>query len=54
MTDIEISNNVKLEKITDIAEKINIDESNLECYGKYKAKISSNVYKDLEIKKMEN
>ncbi len=51
MTDIEISNNVKLEKITDIAEKINIDESNLECYGKYKAKISSNVYKDLENKK---
>ena len=40
MTDIEISNNCKMQKIEDIAHKLNIDSSNLECYGKYKAKIS--------------
>ncbi len=40
MTDIEISNNCKMQKIEDIAQKLNIDSSNLECYGKYKAKIN--------------
>lgn len=44
MTDIEIARNTKLEKITDIAKKINIDEDELELYGKYKAKISENVF----------
>lgn len=44
MTDIEIAKNTKLEKITDIAKKINIDEDELELYGKYKAKISENVF----------
>ena len=39
MTDIEISNNCKMQKIEDIAQKLNIDSSDLECYGKYKAKI---------------
>ncbi len=40
MTDIEISNNCKMQKIEDIAQKLNIDSSDLECYGKYKAKIN--------------
>ena len=44
MTDIEIARNTKLEKIIDIAKKINIDEDELELYGKYKAKISENVF----------
>ncbi len=39
MTDIEIARNVELKKITEIAKEINIDEENLELYGKYKAKI---------------
>ena len=47
MTDIEIAKNVKLEKIEDIAKKLNIDEDDIECYGKYKAKISNEVYKKL-------
>jgi len=51
MTDIEIAKNVKLEKIEDIAKKLNIDEDDIECYGKYKAKISNEVYKKLENKK---
>ena len=49
MTDIEIANSVKLKKVTDIAEILDIDEENLELYGRYKAKISEN-----EIKKVEN
>ena len=51
MTDIEIAKNVKLEKIEDIAKKLNIDEDDIECYGKYKAKISNEIYKKLENKK---
>lgn len=50
MTDIEISKNVELKKITEIAKDVNIDEENIEQYGKYKAKISSNVYKKIEDK----
>ena len=50
MTDIEIANSVKLEKIVDIAKKVNIDEEYLEQYGKYKAKISSEVYDSLKDK----
>ena len=51
MTDIEIARNTKLEKIVDIAKKINIDEDDLELYGKYKAKIGDEVYKKLSNKK---
>ena len=43
MTDIEIARNTKLEKIEEIAKKLNIEEDDIECYGKYKAKISNNV-----------
>lgn len=38
-TDIQIARETELYKITDIAKKLNIDEDNLEPYGKYKAKI---------------
>lgn len=41
MTDIEIARNTKLNRITDIAKKIGLNEDDLELYGKYKAKISS-------------
>ena len=51
MSDIEIARNTKLEKITTVAEDIGIDEENLELYGKYKAKISENVYHNLIDKK---
>ena len=46
MTDIEIARKTKLEKIDKIAKSINIDEDNIEQYGKYKAKI-------IDIKKYE-
>ncbi len=51
MTDIEIARNTKLDKIVDIAKKINIDENDLELYGKYKAKINETVYEKLKNKK---
>ena len=51
MTDIEIARNTELEKINKVAEKLNIDEEDIECYGKYKAKISNSVYEKLKDKK---
>ena len=51
MEDIEIARNTQLEKITKIAEKLNIQEEQLEQYGKYKAKISPEVYQSLKDKK---
>lgn len=51
MTDIEIARNTPLKKINEIAEKLNINEDELECYGKYKAKISNSVYEKLKNKK---
>ncbi|CDE90243.1 MAG: formate--tetrahydrofolate ligase [Clostridia bacterium] len=47
MTDIEIAKNVKLETITEIAKKIDINEDDIESYGKYKAKISNDIYTKL-------
>ncbi len=44
MTDIEIARSTKLEKIVDIAKKVEIDDEDIEQYGKYKAKISEKVY----------
>ena len=51
MTDIEIAQSVKLKKIAEIARDINISEDELEMYGKYKAKISSEVSEKLKSKK---
>lgn len=50
MTDIEISKSIKLEKINEIAERLNIEEDDIESYGKYKAKISNKVYEKLKNK----
>ena len=41
MADIEIERSIKLEKITEVAQKKGIGEEFLELYGKYKAKISN-------------
>lgn len=51
MTDIEIARNTQLDKISKVAEKLNIDEEYLENYGKYKAKISNSIYEKLKDKK---
>lgn len=46
-TDVQIAQEAKLKPITEIAAKIGIEGDKLEQYGKYKAKISSNVMKRL-------
>ena len=48
LSDIEIAQKVKKEHIKDIAEKIGIEEDDLEFYGKYKAKLSNSLIKKLE------
>lgn len=48
MTDIEIARNTKLDNIVDVAKNININEDDLELYGKYKAKISNDLYNKIE------
>ncbi|WP_026748246.1 formate--tetrahydrofolate ligase [Leptotrichia trevisanii] len=45
MTDIEIAQNAKLKKISEIAESIGLMEDDFEPYGKYKAKVSLEVLK---------
>ena len=51
MTDIEIARNTKLEKIVNVAKKVGIEEDDIEQYGKYKAKISNEVYEKRKNKK---
>ena len=41
LDDITISRNTKLLPITKIAEKLGVDENDLELYGKYKAKVNA-------------
>lgn len=44
MTDIEIARNTKLNKISEIARRLGINEDDIDMYGRYKAKISSSVF----------
>lgn len=43
LSDIEIAQAKKLQHITKIAEKLKVEEDNLEMYGKYKAKLPINL-----------
>lgn len=45
LTDIEIAQNAKMLKITEIAENLGISEEDIEPYGHYKAKLSENLFK---------
>ncbi len=47
-SDVEIAQETKIEAIKKIAEKISIDEENLEFYGKYKAKIGTEYWQEIE------
>lgn len=44
LTDIEIAQQAQMKPIAEVAEKIGIKEDELELYGKYKAKLSSDVW----------
>ncbi len=50
-SDIEIAQAAKLEKISSVANKLDIPQDSLEPYGHYKAKISMDFIKSLESKK---
>ena len=51
MTDIEIARNTKLDNIVEVAKKVNVEEEDLELYGKYKAKFSSELYEKVKDRK---
>ncbi len=38
LTDVEIAQSAKMKPIKEIAQKVGLDEDDLELYGKYKAK----------------
>ena len=46
-TDIEIAKSANMENICEISNKLNIKDEYLEQYGKYKAKISNNIMKEI-------
>lgn len=47
-TDVQIAQEAKMLPIVEIAKQLNINEDDLDLYGKYKAKISLDLYKRLE------
>ncbi|MBV1922447.1 MAG: formate--tetrahydrofolate ligase [Flavobacteriaceae bacterium] len=51
MTDIEIAQGNEMEHIKNIASKLNIQEDNLEMYGKYKAKLPISLINEDEVAK---
>ena len=48
MTDIEIANSIESQDICELAKKLKIKKDYIETYGKYKAKISNKIFKELE------
>ncbi len=48
LTDIEIAQNAKLERIENIAAKLSLSSDDIDFYGKYKAKIDESVFKRVE------
>lgn len=51
MEDIEIAKKVKLKNINEVACDLGIKEDEIECYGRYKAKIPMNIYEKNKNKK---
>ncbi len=45
LSDLEIAQNAEIKPIKEIAKKLNLDEDDLELYGKYKAKINVDAIK---------
>ena len=48
LTDIEIAQNAKMLPICEVAEKAGIKEDELELYGKYKAKLSDDLWERIK------
>ena len=47
-SDIEIARAAHMKPITEIAAGLGIEEEDLECYGRYKAKLSQRLWKKIE------
>lgn len=50
LSDIEIAQQAKMLKITEVAGKLGISEDDIEMYGRYKAKLSMDLIRSLEAK----
>lgn len=50
LTDVEIAQSAEMKPIVEIAQKVGLDEDDLELYGKYKAKITMETIKSLDNK----
>ena len=48
MKDIDIARSIKMKKITEITDKLNIKEDYVEPYGRYKAKISNKIFNEID------
>ena len=48
LTDVEIAQSAKMKPIVEVAQKVGLDEDDLELYGKYKAKVSLEAIKKLD------
>ena len=51
LSDIEIAQQAKMQKITDVAAKLGISEDDIELYGRYKAKLSMDLIRRMETEK---
>ena len=51
LSDIEIAQQAKMQKITDVGAKLGISEDDIELYGKYKAKLSYDLIRRVKNKK---
>ena len=51
LSDIEIAQQAKMQKITDVAAKLGISEDDIELYGRYKAKLSIDLIRRMENEK---
>src|SRR6478736_4525950 len=51
LTDLEIATSAKISHINDIAKKLNINQDDLEYYGKYKAKLPLNLIDEAKVAK---
>lgn len=50
-SDLEIAQNTNLKNITAIAEKLGLDQDDIEMYGKYKAKLPLSIINDKKVEK---
>ena len=48
LTDVEIAQSAEMKPIVEIAQKVGLDEDDLELYGKYKAKLTDDLWEKVK------